>query len=72
MRTLELLAPAKSYEYGKAAIDCGADAVYMGAAKFGARQNAGNPADDIRKTAQYAHLYGAKVYVTLNTLLFDN
>ena len=72
MRTLELLAPAKSYEYGKAAIDCGADAVYMGAAKFGARQSAGNPADDIRKTAQYAHLYGAKVYVTLNTLLFDN
>ena len=54
-----------------AAIDCGADAVYMGAPRFGARSAAGNSLDDIARLAEYAHKYWARVYVTLNTLLHD-
>ena len=72
MRKLELLAPAKDYDTAVDAIDCGADAVYIGAGKFGARHSATNPVEDIAKVAEYAHRYGAKVYATLNTLLFDN
>lgn len=69
---IELLAPAKNYEYGVAAINAGADAVYIGAPKFGARYGATNSIDDIRRLTQYAHLFGAKVFVTLNTVLFDD
>ncbi len=72
MKTLELLAPARNLEYGKAAIDCGADAVYIGAPRFGARSAASNEVSDIAQLVQYAHLYFAKVYVALNTILFDS
>ena len=72
MRQLELLAPAKNLECGIAAIDHGADAVYIGAARFGARVAAGNSVDDIRQLCDYAHQYSAKVYVTLNTIVYDN
>ena len=72
IRKLELLAPAKDYETAVDAINCGADAVYIGAGKFGARHSATNSVEDIAKVAEYAHRYGAKVYATLNTLLFDN
>lgn len=71
-KTLELLAPAKNYEVGKAAINAGADAVYIGAPKFGARAAASNSLEDIAHLVDYAHFYRAKVYVTLNTILFDN
>ena len=64
-RALELLAPAKDLECGKAAIDHGADAVYIGAERFGARQAAGNPVADIAELCRYAHTYGARVYVTV-------
>ena len=72
MRKLELLAPAKDYDTAVDAIDCGADAVYIGAGKFGARHAATNAIEDIARVAEYAHRYGAKVYATLNTLLFDS
>ena len=71
MRTLELLAPAKNLECGKAAIDHGADAVYIGAPRFGARASAGNSIADIRELCQYAHQFEAKVYVTVNTIIYD-
>ena len=58
MRSLELLAPAKNLECGIAAVDHGADAVYIGAARFGARVAAGNSVDDIRQLCEYAHQYG--------------
>ena len=69
MRTIELLAPAKNLECGKAAIDHGADAVYIGAVRYGARAAAGNSIDDITALCEYAHRFQAKVYVTVNTLL---
>ena len=72
MTSLELLAPAKNLACGIAAIDHGADAVYIGAPRFGARAAAGNSIDDIRQLCSYAHLYGAKVYVTLNTIVYDD
>lgn len=72
MRQLELLAPAKNLECGIAAIDHGADAVYIGAARFGARAAVGNSVDDIRTLCQYAHQYGARVYVTVNTIVYDD
>lgn len=72
MNYIELLAPAKNIECGMAAIDHGADAVYIGAQQFGARQAAGNSIDDIRQLCAYAHKFMAKVYVTVNTILFDN
>lgn len=72
MRELELLAPAKDINCGKAAIDCGADAVYIGASRFGARQAAGNSIEDIAELCRYAHQYGCKVYVTVNTIIYDN
>ena len=71
MRRLELLAPAKNLEYGIAAIDHGADAVYIGAPRFGARAAVGNSVEDIRKLCDYAHPFGAKVYVTVNTIVYD-
>lgn len=72
MRKLELLAPAKNLECGKAAIDHGADAVYIGASKFGARASAGNSLDDICELCLYAHQFGAKVYVTVNTIVYQD
>ena len=57
---------------GKAAIQAGADAVYIGAPEFGARQAAGNSIEDIAQLVEYAHLFGAQVLVTLNTLLHDD
>ena len=72
MRPLELLAPARNLECGIAAIDHGADAVYIGAQRFGARAAAGNSIDDIRQLCQYAHLFRAKVYVTVNTIIYDD
>ncbi|MGN0225277.1 MAG: U32 family peptidase [Prevotella sp.] len=72
MREIELLAPAKNLECGKAAIDHGADAVYIGAYRFGARANAGNSIDDITNLCEYAHQYKAKVYVTLNTIVYED
>ena len=71
-RQIELLAPAKDYASAVDAIDCGADAVYIGAGKFGARYAATNSIEDIARVVEYAHRYNAKVYATLNTLLFDN
>ena len=72
MRKLELLAPAKNLECGIAAIDHGADAVYIGASRFGARASATNSVDDISVLCRYAHQFGAKVYVTVNTIIYDD
>ena len=72
MQTLELLAPAKDIVCGKAAIDHGADAVYIGAPNFGARVAAGNSLEDISELCRYAHQFSAKVYVTVNTLIYDS
>lgn len=72
MRTLELLAPAKNLECGIAAIDHGADAVYIGASRFGARAAAGNSIEDIASLCLHAHKYGAKVYVTVNTIIYEH
>lgn len=69
---LELLSPAKNLEQGREAVNHGADAVYIGAPAFGARTAAGNSIEDIESLAHYAHLYHAKVFATVNTLLFDN
>ena len=69
---ISLLAPARDLEVGKAAIDAGADAVYIGAPEFGARQAASNSIEDIAALVQYAHRFGAQVLVTLNTLLYDH
>jgi len=71
MRAIELSAPAKNAECGIAAIDCGADAVYIGARKFGARAAAANERAEIQRLVSYAHRFRAKVYVTLNTILHD-
>ena len=71
-RTVELLAPAKDLEAAIAAIDHGADAVYMGGARFGARRAAANSVDDVARAAEYAHRYGAKLYAALNTVIFDD
>ncbi len=71
MRTIELLSPARDADCGIEAIRHGADAVYIGGPDFGARAAAGNSVDDIRRLCDYAHLFGAKVYVTLNTILYD-
>lgn len=72
MRTLELLAPAKNLECGIAAISHGADAVYIGADHFGARASAGNSVADIHALCDFAHLFGAKVYVTVNTIIYED
>jgi len=72
MRKLELLAPARDLVCGKAAIDHGADAVYIGASRFGARAAAGNPLNDIEALVKYAHRFHARVFVALNTILTNN
>lgn len=69
---LELLAPAKNKSIGIAAINCGADAVYIAGPKFGAREAAGNSIPDIAELVSYAHAYKAKVYMVVNTILYDN
>ena len=71
MIPLELLAPAKNLECGIAAVDHGADAVYLGAQRFGARAAAGNSVEDIRQLCDYAHRFAVKVYVTVNTIIYD-
>ena len=70
-RPLELLAPARTADIGVAAIDCGADAVYIAGPAFGARQAAGNPVADIRRLCDYAHRFGVRIYVTFNTLVYE-
>ncbi|MEQ8225541.1 MAG: peptidase U32 family protein, partial [Candidatus Eremiobacterota bacterium] len=71
MKKIELLSPAKDLECGMAAIKCGADAIYIGAERFGARVSAGNSPEDIKELVSFAHRYFARVYVTLNTILTD-
>ena len=71
MKELELLAPARNADIGIAAIDCGADAVYIAGPAFGARQAAGNPVEEVRRLCAYAHRFGARVFVTFNTILYE-
>ncbi len=71
-KKVEILAPAKNLDQGIAAINAGADAVYIGAPLFGARSNATNSVEDIAKLVEYAHLFKAQVFVVLNTILYDN
>ena len=68
---LELLAPARTADIGIAAIDCGADAVYIAGPAFGARQAAGNSVEDVARLCRYAHRFGARIYVTVNTLVYE-
>ena len=70
-RNLELLAPARTADIGVAAVDCGADAVYIAGPAFGARQAAGNSVADIRRLCDYAHRFGVRIYVTFNTLVYE-
>ena len=72
MTRIELLSPARDLSCGIAAIDHGADAVYIGGPAFGARASAANRTSDIEKLARYAHRYHARVYLTMNTILFDH
>ncbi len=71
MTALELLAPARTAEIGIAAIDCGADAVYIAGPAFGARQAAGNSVEDIARLCEYAHRFGARIYATVNTIVYE-
>ena len=71
-RKIELLCPARDYGAAIAAIDCGADAVYIGAGSFGARRGATNTTEDIARVVDYAHLFGVRVFVTLNTILYES
>lgn len=71
-KKIEILAPAKDLLHGMAAINSGADAVYIGAPQFGARSNAHNSMEDVAALVQYAHLYHAQVFVVINTILYDN
>lgn len=71
-RPIELLAPARDAETAIEAIRHGADAVYIGAPSHGARQSASNSVADIERVCHYAHRFGAKVYVTVNTIVYDN
>ena len=72
MRELELLAPARTADIGIAAIDCGADAVYIAGPEFGARQAAGNSFEDIERLCSYAHRFGARIFAALNTIIYDS
>lgn len=71
-RKLELLSPAKNVDIGIAAITAGADAVYIGGPSYGARSAAGNSIEEIATLCSFAHRFGAHVYMTVNTLLYDN
>ena len=70
-RRIELLAPARNADIAIEAIKHGADAVYMGAQSFGARAAAGNSIDDIARVVDFAHQFGARVYITVNTIIYD-
>ena len=72
LRHIELLAPAKDLQSAIDAVDCGADAVYIGAPRFGARKNVPNSLEDIKDVINYAHKFWAKVFVTMNTILTDS
>ena len=72
MKALELLAPARTIDIGFAAIDCGADAVYIAGPAFGARQAAGNSVEDIARLCEYAHRFGARIFATVNTIIYEN
>ena len=72
MEYLELLAPARNADIGIAAIDCGADAVYMAGEEFGARKDAGNTMTDVARVCEHAHRFGARVFLTVNTIIYDN
>ena len=72
LKQTELLSPARDKETAFAAIDCGADAVYIGAGSFGARKNAPNSLNDIQEVVNYAHKFWVKVFVTVNTILTDS
>ena len=71
MKALELLAPARTADIGIAAVDCGADAVYIAGPAFGARLAAGNSVEDIARLCSYAHRFGVRIYATVNTILFE-
>ena len=71
-KKIEILAPAKNLIQGIAAINSGADAVYIGAPQFGARSNATNSIEDVAELVKYAHLFNAQVFVVINTILYDN
>ena len=71
-RAIEILAPAKNRDIGIAAVDCGADALYIAGPSFGAREAAGNPIEDVGALVNYARRYGVKVYMVINTVLYDN
>ena len=71
-RKIELLAPAKDADTALEALKCGADAVYMGPSRFGARSAAGNSIDDIKRVTDFAHLFNARVYVTVNTIIKED
>ncbi|WP_423740418.1 peptidase U32 family protein [Flavobacterium columnare] len=70
-KKIEILAPAKDLTTGIAAINAGADAVYVGAPQFGARSNANNSIEDVAALVQYAHLYNVQVFVVINTIIYD-
>ena len=72
MRALELLAPARTAEIGIAAVDCGADAVYIAGPAFGARSGAGNSVEDIARLCAYAHRFGVRVFATVNTIIYED
>ena len=72
MKALELLAPAKTADVGIAAVDCGADAVYIAGPGFGARAAASNSIEDIRRLCTYAHRFGVRIYATVNTIIYEN
>ena len=72
MKAIELLAPVKDYTCGCAAIDCGADALYVGPPRFGARVDAGVSLSDIERLCGYAHRFGVRVFATMNTLLYES
>ena len=72
MTVLELLAPARNMEIGIAAIDCGADAVYIAGPDFGARKAAGNGFEDIQALCEYAHQFGVRIFVTFNTIIRED
>ena len=71
MRALELLAPAKTVNVGIAAVDCGADAVYIAGPGFGARAAASNSIEDIKRLCDYAHRFGVRIYATVNTIIYE-
>ncbi|SHF96445.1 peptidase U32 family protein [Flavobacterium johnsoniae] len=71
-KKIEILAPARDLIGGMAAINSGADAVYIGAPQFGARSNANNSIEDVAELVKYAHLFNAQVFVVINTILYDN